>query len=128
MKYKEEGEHHNIVVCFWVSGRNLLHHICICPLTNWFLKCKKNFSINNYRICSLCFHCYWCSDKESFAAFAFVVGSLLCSERFFSKYSSISFSSKKQHFQIPILAWEVTPHSLLLWHTFPNVSVFSRSE
>ena len=32
----------------------------------------------------------------------FVVGSLLCSERFFSRYSGFPLSSKTQHFQIPI--------------------------
>ena len=32
----------------------------------------------------------------------FVVGFLLCSERFFSGYSGFPVSSKNQHFQIPI--------------------------
>ena len=32
----------------------------------------------------------------------FVVGSLLCSERFFSGYSGFPLSKKNQHFQIPI--------------------------
>jgi len=40
----------------------------------------------------------------------FVVGSLLCSEKFFSGYSSLL---KNQHFQIPILAWEVSPISAI---------------
>ena len=35
----------------------------------------------------------------------FVVGSLLCSERFFSGYSGFPLSSKNQHFQILIRSW-----------------------
>ena len=43
----------------------------------------------------------------------FVVGSLLCSERFFPGYSSFPLSSKTNisKFQIPILAWKVSPIS-----------------
>ena len=35
----------------------------------------------------------------------FVVGSLLCSERFFSWYSGFPLSLKNQHCQIPIRSW-----------------------
>ena len=41
----------------------------------------------------------------------FVVGSLLCSERFVSRILRFSPLLKNQHFQISILAWKVSPIS-----------------
>jgi len=48
----------------------------------------------------------------------FVAGSLLCSEMFFSGYPGFPFSSKPQHFQIPVLAWKVSPISARALDTF----------
>ena len=49
----------------------------------------------------------------------FVVGSLLCSERFFSRYSGFPLSSKNNHFQIPIQSWNawafLNKFCLTLW-------------
>ena len=48
----------------------------------------------------------------------FVVGSLLCSERFFPRVLRFSPLLKNQHFQIPILAWKVSPISARALETF----------
>ena len=47
----------------------------------------------------------------------FVVGSLLCSERFF-RVLRFSPLLENQHFQIPILAWKVSPASAKALDTF----------
>jgi len=49
-----------------------------------------------------------------------LVQSLLCFEMFLSGYSSLSLSSRNQHFQITILAWKVSSISARALCTFDN--------